>query len=102
MSPLRSVRHESPHARPQGQQYHRKHNRKRCETADEGEKEALRSVVTELKGWRDNACSRMEHCRNQDGNDKSFHGKCRLTTKAQRPGAREATIATTTLPPGSS
>src|SRR6185369_17848040 len=26
---------------------------------------------------------------------------CRLTTQAQRPGARDATIATTTLPPGS-
>ena len=32
-----------------------------------------------------------------------FHVRCecRLTTQAQRPGAREATIATTTLPPGS-
>jgi len=27
--------------------------------------------------------------------------RCRLTTQAQRPGARDATIATTTLPPGS-
>src|SRR5262245_53633676 len=33
----------------------------------------------------------------------SYNGvtRCRLTTQAQRPGARDATIATTTPPPGS-
>src|ERR1043166_55508 len=30
-----------------------------------------------------------------------FIRDCRLTTQAQRPGAREATIVTATLPPGS-
>src|SRR4026207_2115963 len=39
-----------------------------------------------------------EHQKNGDG---VVHGMGGLTTQAQRPGARDATIATTTLPPGS-
>ena len=75
MSPLSSVRHKPAQARPQWQQYHRKHNRKRHETTAQGEEETLRSVVTEFKGRRDNTTDRMEHSRNQDGDDKTCHGE---------------------------
>ena len=71
MSPLRSVRHEPAQARPQGQQYHRKHNRKRHETTTQAEEETLRAVVTEFKGRRDNASDRMKNGGNQNGEDKS-------------------------------
>jgi hypothetical protein len=73
MSPLRSVRHEPAQARPRGQQYHRKHNRKRYETTTQCEEKTLRSVVTEFKERRDSASDRMKNGGNQHGDDKSSH-----------------------------
>src|ERR1043166_1807950 len=95
---LHSVRHESAQSPPQGQQYHRKHNRKRRQTANEREKEALRSVVAELKRRREDTSNRMENGGNQDGDDKSSHDKSGLTLRALR-RPRAATIASGALCP---
>jgi len=76
---LHPLRHKSAQPPPQGQQRHRKHNRETKQARNKCEKETLCSVVTKLERRRNNTSNRMEHGRNQDGDDKSSHGKSCLT-----------------------
>ena len=95
MRALRAQGHQSAHACAQGQQQHGEQDRESHDAGDKGIKETLRSAMAKLKRRRENATDRMEHRREEDGDDKSSHSPAALTTQCANPHDQERRLTGT-------